>query len=128
MRRNLCMHFPIAVYLDRAQPRRASSPGTTTRRPAPERGRRGSWRWPSFEALYLVRRTCDEQGAHLPLELALVADEDVAASLHDDRQVLHRIAFSVVSEWYQHHPDIRLIPSFTGLPSSLSLALQFPYP
>src|SRR5215213_396064 len=94
------MPLPITVYLDRAQPWRASSPGTTTRPPAPERGRRGSWRWPSSEALFLVRRRCAEQGAHLPLDLALVAYEDVAASLHDDRQVLHRIAFSVVSKWH----------------------------
>jgi hypothetical protein len=40
--------------------------------------------------------------------------------------VLHSIAFPVVSEWYQYYPDIRLILSFTGLPSSLSVALQFP--
>src|SRR5215210_3023320 len=31
------MPLPITVYLDRAQPWRASSPGTTTRPPAPER-------------------------------------------------------------------------------------------
>jgi hypothetical protein len=40
--------------------------------------------------------------ALLPLDLALEADEDVTASLHDDRQVLHRIAFSVVSKWHQN--------------------------
>jgi hypothetical protein len=39
--------------------------------------------------------------------------------------MLQRIAFTWVSEWCQPHPHIRLISSFTGLPSLLSAALQF---